>query len=534
MAPAGGEKKSNEGFVLLEETEAIEAKIRQQQQQQGRVEGEAPVVEYELASFRRTISSAGEDDTVYSDEDDVGLDDLSLEDMPTDLQVLCRHLRAESLALAAEESKQATDGKGEVKGDGNSTTTKKEQDERRRRRRERRRQERRRLLKHAEEEGRGIHGFLLFAWPIGTRELLFWALLVVFMTTLITLSEGQHTRAVNTTVTRGARGVGGRGTDALGGEGGQGATPLFVFDNVATAVAAAASFQQHYPSFLPTYEGGRQAHSSLSPYTEIALLKGQLRAQASLTRDREEELKWMRVQQQQLEGKAQELAWSRMQQQQLEEKVEALSRALEEKELCLARRGGKEEGIEGKEEKEEPMTLNVVPEVRTVKVEGSAEEGEWMWWWGSDRNEHKTRAREAMASSKEGGREEGFGRPTVTISPGVFTTRREKKEKEDEEWWNDWESGDDWWSEEEDDGYWEEEVEEEEEEEEEEGEEEGGFWWSDAVLKKEGIKDVEEKICLAACGVPDRFQATTKKRGRGRELVEAEGVCAVQSVFGFF
>eukprot|EP00624_Nannochloropsis_granulata_P003690 evm.model.NODE_28648_length_9314_cov_31.998281.1 len=84
MAPAGGEKNSNEGFVLLEETEAIEAKMQQQQQQQGR-EGEAPVVEYELASFRHTLSSAGEDDTIYSDEDDVDLDDLSLEDMPTDL-----------------------------------------------------------------------------------------------------------------------------------------------------------------------------------------------------------------------------------------------------------------------------------------------------------------------------------------------------------------------------------------------------------------------------------------------------------------
>jgi hypothetical protein len=133
MAPAGGEKNKDEGFVLLEEAETIEAKMQQQQrqQQQGRLEGESPVVEYELASFRRTLSSACEDDTLYSDEDEneVDLDDLSLEDMPTDLQGLCRRLRAQSLALAAEESKKANKGKGEG-DDENTTTSEEEQEER--------------------------------------------------------------------------------------------------------------------------------------------------------------------------------------------------------------------------------------------------------------------------------------------------------------------------------------------------------------------------------------------------------------------
>ena len=564
MAPAGGEKNKDEGFVLLEETEAIEAKMQQQQQQQqSRLEGEAPVVEYELASFRRTLSSACEDDTVYSDEDEneVDLDDLSLEDMPTDLQGLCRRLRAQSLALAAEESKQANKGKEKGKGEGEAEeeTSEKEQEERRRRRRERRQQERRRLqLKQAQEEGRGIHGFLRFAWPIGTRELLFWALLVVFMTTLVSLSGGQHTRAVvNTTV---GRGGGGRGTCVMGGgrEGGMIPTPLFVFDDVATAVAAAAAFQQHCPSSLPSYQqqGGTNEMHNLSPYTEIALLQGQLRAQVSLAEDREEELKWTRVQQQQLERK-----------------VEVLSKTVEglQLELCLARRGGREGGKEGGEEveveKEGLLTLNVVPEVCTVKEGGREGMREGVWWWGANWNGYVARAREAVMSLKEGGSEGGVGYPTITILPGRFSVLGEEEgeeEEEQEEWWSDEETDDEWWSDEEDDSDWS-----DEEEDEDEDEDEDDFWWSDAEWEDEDEDEREEGeevlptsppmspfvkpvtaqwwdemasggreggrgACHTACAAPHWFAASQKRGGRVEGMVETEGMCAVQSGWAFF
>jgi len=455
MAPAGSEGCKEEDFVLLDKSEAVSAQLQDDSLARG---GSARVVEYELASFRRTLSSitddasyarrGNEDFETEGNEEDT--DDLSLEDMPEDLRGLCRRLRAQSRALDAEERRET----GTVLGEGGSGLKDNEgvgdwgQGESRRRRQQVRR-------RHPQAEACLFEALWRFSWPLGTRDILIGALLVVFMTTLISLSGGRHTRAVPLAANR------------RGSEGERSAPPLYVFDDVASAVATAAAFPGHCASwaFQSARSHAHEKASSPPLPVKISLLEGRVRALVSMVGDLEKEVAWRKALQEGLEREVE--GW--------EKKARNL-----EAELRLAREsmeGGREGGREGAG-RDERVRLTVVPEVHTIKEGGDEEERaetrapERAYWWGSEVlnwGSDNSLPRGLTTGLKEGGREGGReGGGAAVPSPDIcpcdvwemsMCTDEGDWEVEEWEWWS--EDDEEWWSED------------EEEEEEEDGMEEG-------------------------------------------------------------
>ena len=269
MPPAGGD----EGFVLLEGKDTISTEM--QAAAQGPADP-APVVEYELASFRRTLSNLSSSASIK--EEDVGVDEDEEEEgeeelrgMPKDLKGICRFLR-----------KQAAGGAATVE-------TEEEQEERRRRRAARRLQQQQEQLKKGP---RGIHGFLCFAWPIGTRELLFWVLLTVFMTTLVTLGGGRTRAGPRSSSDSPLSSSSSSSSSPLGTcPASTSPTPMYHHDVAPeTTTSTAKPAARPRPTHPPT----------LSPYTELSLLRAQLRAENLLAHDREHELAWLRATQDEL------------------------------------------------------------------------------------------------------------------------------------------------------------------------------------------------------------------------------------------